>query len=61
MRSLPGELELSDGREEGAAWALALRFRKEWNPRLVLGGDDGLAVAEQTPDVLARASCGRIN
>ena len=36
MRSSAGELELSESRDEGAAWALALRFQKEWNGRLVL-------------------------
>ena len=36
MRSLAGELEMVDGRDEHAAWALALRFQKEWNPRCVL-------------------------
>jgi tetratricopeptide (TPR) repeat protein/tRNA A-37 threonylcarbamoyl transferase component Bud32 len=34
MRSLRGEPEMSDDRDEAAAWALALRFQKEWNPRL---------------------------
>ena len=36
MRLSPGESELIDDRDEAAAWALALRFQKEWNPRLVL-------------------------
>ena len=36
MRSLAGELELSDSCDDDAAWALALRFQKEWNPRLAL-------------------------
>ena len=36
MRLSPGESELIDDRDEAAAWALALRFQQEWNPRLVL-------------------------
>ena len=36
MRDVRGELKEGDGCDQAAAWALALRFQKEWNSRLVL-------------------------
>ena len=36
MRDVRAKSKEGDGCDEAAAWALALRFQKEWNPRRVL-------------------------